>query len=104
MAAQFDLKDEKQTEEYLNTLLTEYQFQCLSEKRADGCQRLGDFYEGFKKDFVKARKVFEPNCNERKDPKSCYRSGIYYFTGKGGAPVDYAKAYDYFTKACDAGH
>ena len=104
LANQFDLKDEKQAKEYLDTLGVEYRFQCYKEKRPDGCHRLGDYMEAFKKDMQKARKVYENNCNEHNYGKSCFKCGIYYHLGRGGAEKSDPKAYEYFEKGCNSDH
>ena len=102
LADSFDLKDPKQAEEYLKTIGTEYGFQCHSEKRPDGCHRLGTFLEAIRKNYPAARKIFEANCEESGHDRSCFRTGIYYLLGRGGAK-DYEKAMKYFDLGCTSG-
>lgn len=65
------------------------------------CHLLGDFFEAVQKDFDKAAKVYEVNCNEYKHGHSCFKIGNYSFTGKGGLKADHEKAQHYFDVGCE---
>lgn len=52
-------------------------FSCL------GCQLLGEYLETVSKDFEGAAKVFQDNCDERKFPRSCLKTGHNKYLGKG---------------------
>lgn len=100
LADAFDLKDENEAKDYLDTLGVEYRFQCYHEKRPDGCHRLGDFLEAFRPDMVKARKVYETNCIENNYGHSCFKAGNYNLIGRGGEK-NYKKALEFFKQGCD---
>ena len=102
LADTFDLKDEEQAKEYLDTLGTEYRFQCYQEKRKDGCHRLGGFLEAFRKDFHKARLVFEKNCDDEYG-HSCFKLGSYHILGR-DVEKSPTESFKYFNKACDLGY
>jgi len=48
VAGLYDLKDEKQAQEYLDRIGIEYRFQCYHENLPEGCHRLADFLEAFR--------------------------------------------------------
>ena len=99
----FDLKDEKQAKEYLDTIGIEYRFQCYKEERPDGCHRLGDFFEAFRKDFAMARSVYDYNCEKHRYGHSCFKLGNYSMSGK-ACDVDMAAALRHHTTGCSAGY
>ena len=96
----YDLKDESQVKEYLDNVSTEYRFQCYQENSPDGCHRLADFLEAFRKETPKARTIYMTNCNENKYGHSCFKAGNYHLLGRGGENnVD--KALEFFIKGCE---
>ncbi len=69
------------------------------------CHLLGDFMEGFKRDFKKAAILYRSTCDDYSFSHSCHKYATYSLTGK-GSPPDYLKAFEYFKKGChleDAG-
>lgn len=48
-----------------------------------GCHRLADFLESIQKDFEKAAKVFQTNCDDNNYAHSCYKFGNYKVLGRG---------------------
>jgi len=103
MAGFFDLKDEKEAQEYLDRVGVEYRFQCYHEGRADGCHRLGDYFEAFKKEYDKARKIYAKNCDENHYGISCFKLGNYSFLGRGCAK-DFLAAFDAYRRGCVFGY
>ena len=99
----FDLRDESQAKEYLDTLGVEYRFQCYKEEKPDGCHRLADFFEAFRQDIPKAKTVYKHNCEQNNFGHSCFKMGNYSMIGKGG-PVDMESAVKYYEKGCSAGY
>lgn len=99
LANMFDLRDEEQAKEYLETVGIEYRFQCYKEKIPDGCHRLADFFEAFKKDLPKARTVYGENCENNKHGHSCFKFGMYNMLGKAG-DIDMASALRHFQLGC----
>jgi len=97
----WNLKDEKDTEEYIKNLGTEYRFGCFSEKKPEVCHLLGDFFEAVKKDWAKAAKIYQVNCEDYNYGHSCYKIGNYTFMGKGEVTQDHTKATHYFDKGCE---
>jgi len=98
----FDLKREEEVKEFLENLGIEYRFACLKEKKPDGCQLLGDFFESVERNFVSAGKVYKDNCDEHRFGKSCFKYGSYLMTGK-GVEQNGGKALEYYSKGCDVG-
>ncbi|KAK8405752.1 hypothetical protein O3P69_001917 [Scylla paramamosain] len=98
----FDMKKEDDVKEFLENLGIEYRFGCFSEKKPESCHLLGDYFEGVKKDFEKAAKVFRSNCDDSSYPKSCYKYANYNFLGK-GCKQNMDEAYSYYLKGCTAG-
>ena len=103
LAAQFDLKDPEQAKEYLDTLGIEYRFQCYHENIPDGCHRLGDFLEAFRKDYEKARTVFRTNCEDNKHGQSCFKLGNYCMVGR-ACDKDVGSALEYYRQGCEYGY
>jgi len=103
MAGFFDLKDEDQAKEYLDRVGVEYRFQCFSEGRADGCHRLGDYFEAFKHEYDKARKIYAKNCDENHYGISCFKLGNYSFLGRACAK-DFIAAFDAYRRGCVYGN
>lgn len=72
--------------------------------KAHSCTREGVFYAfgtwGHKKDYSKAKPLFEKGCNAG-DQDGCKELALLYHYGRGVAK-DQAKALDIYTKACDA--
>uniref|UniRef100_A0A0B7AKJ2 Beta-lactamase n=1 Tax=Arion vulgaris TaxID=1028688 RepID=A0A0B7AKJ2_9EUPU len=99
----YDLTDEVQVKEYLRDIETEYQFQCLHEKQADGCHRLAEFRENIKRDVEAAVPLYKDNCDTRQYPKSCYKYGQSLLKGRGipDNKPDYLSALKYYEKSCD---
>ena len=89
--------------EYLDRIGVEYRFQCYHEKRPDGCHRLADYLESFKRDWSRARSVYNMNCQENKYGPSCFKFGNYNLVGKAVA-ADFAEAYKSFLAGCDFGY
>lgn len=69
------------------------------------CHLLGDYLETIRKDFEKARKVYESNCVDYNHAKSCLKFGNYVFIGKGksGVKGNPAEAMQYYSKGCELG-
>lgn len=63
---------------------------------------LGDYLESVKKDFTKAAKVYQANCDDSAHPRSCFKYANYRFIGK-GIKKDLKDAFAYFKKGCNAG-
>ena len=84
---------------YLHQIYCRIRSSCLS----DGCHRLADFLDAFRKDPEKARVVYEKNCTENKYGQSCYKLGNYSLTQKAG-PMDSEAALKYFILGCDYGY
>lgn len=65
------------------------------------CHLLGDYFEGIKKDFEKAAKVYRSNCDDYGYARSCLKYGNYTFLGKGkSSNGSVAEAYNYYEKGC----
>ncbi|XP_037036849.1 cytochrome c oxidase assembly factor 7 homolog [Bradysia coprophila] len=98
----FDLQKESDVKEYLEKLGIEYRFGCYSEKKAEACHLLGDYFESIKKDFEKASKVYRSNCDDYGYGRSCLKYGNYSFLGKGksGTSGSVSEAYKYYEKGC----
>lgn len=103
LAGLFDLRDEEQAKEYLNRIGIEYRFQCFHENLPEGCHRLADYLDAFKREYEKARTVYETNCHQNRYGQSCFKFGNYSLLGKAGEKSMEA-AYEAFTKGCDYGH
>lgn len=95
-----DLKNEDDVKDYLERLGIEYRFGCYHEKNPKACHLLGDYMESINKDFNKALKIYQTNCNEYLHGHSCHKAGGYYFAGR-GCHRDVDTAYDYWRKGCD---
>jgi len=100
----WNLKEEKDTEEYIKNLGIEYRFGCFSEKKPEVCHLLADFFEAVKQDWSKAAKLYQVNCDDYSYGHSCYKIGNYAFMGKGDVPKDHTKATHYFDKGCEFNH
>ncbi|KAK2170336.1 hypothetical protein LSH36_3g14019 [Paralvinella palmiformis] len=100
LAGAYDLRKEEEVKEYLDNLGTEYRFQCYYEKRPDGCHRLADFLEAFRRDETRARKVFLQNCEENNYGHSCFKYGNYNMMGTAG-PCSFDEAMKFYLKGCD---
>jgi len=96
----WNMKDEKEVAKYLENLGIEYRFGCYHEKKPEVCHLLGDYFEAIKKDWQKAGKLYQVNCDEYNYGHSCYKFGNYTFMGKGSVKVDHAKAAEYYDKGC----
>lgn len=110
MAAFINFEDEEEVRGYLENMHIEYSYQCFKEKDPDGkrhrrepraaapglaaasspsrclagCQRLADYLDAVKKDFVAAGRVLRDNCEAHGHSESCYKLGAYQAIGKGG--------------------
>ena len=102
-ALAFDLRKPEEVKEYMSNLQIEYQFQCYKESLADGCHRLADFFEAFKKDLPKARSIYKHSCDTYRHPLSCYKHANYSLVGKAGVK-DVAVALRDYGHGCDGGH
>ncbi|GAU92700.1 hypothetical protein RvY_04748 [Ramazzottius varieornatus] len=80
------VKSKEEVEDYLQNIGIEYRFQCYSEKRPDGCHRLGDFMESVARDFEKASIVYQQNCDTNNYAHSCFKFGNYKMLGRGCEP------------------
>jgi len=96
----YNLKDEADTQLYIENLGIEYRFGCYHEKKPEVCHLLADFFEAVKKDWEKAGKLYEVNCDQYNYGHSCFKYGNYSFVGKGGAKLDHKKAVEYYDKGC----
>ncbi|OQV14285.1 putative Cytochrome c oxidase assembly factor 7B [Hypsibius exemplaris] len=98
-----DFQNKEEVEEYLQNIGIEYRFQCYSEKRPDGCHRLGDFMEVIKKDYEKAAVVYQHNCDTYSYAHSCFKLGNYKMIGR-GLQSDGEGAFKDHVKACNKGY
>jgi len=98
-----DLKDAEDVKEYVENLGIEYRFGCYHEKDPKACHLLGDYWEGIKKNFDKAYKTYELNCDDHKHGKSCHKVAGYRYYGK-GCQADADLSFDYFVKGCELGY
>jgi len=103
VGAGVDLQDAEQVKEYLNNLGIEYRFGCYHEKNPKSCHLLGDYLESVKKDFAKAFKVYQINCEEYEHGHSCHKAAGYKYIGKACAKSA-DESYNLFRKGCDLGH
>lgn len=128
MSVNFQNQDE--VKDYLQNIGTEYRFGCYSEKNPEcklfvyinikhdariylffllltfaACHLLGDYLETIRKDYEKARIVYQSNCNDYNYPRSCLKYGNYAFIGKGksGVKGNPAEALQYYEKGCGLG-
>uniref|UniRef100_A0A8C4NBP1 Cytochrome c oxidase assembly factor 7 n=1 Tax=Eptatretus burgeri TaxID=7764 RepID=A0A8C4NBP1_EPTBU len=101
MAGLTGLSTEEEAREYLDNVRTEYSFQCYKENDANGCQRLADFLQAVRKDFVGAARVLTWNCQQHGHHESCAKLGAYHLVGRGGVPEDRATAYSLFLGPCE---
>uniref|UniRef100_A0A6M2DMN9 Putative cytochrome c oxidase assembly factor 7 protein rhagoletis zephyria n=1 Tax=Xenopsylla cheopis TaxID=163159 RepID=A0A6M2DMN9_XENCH len=99
----YDLKDEESVKQYIENLGIEYRFGCYHEKKPEVCHLLGDYFEAIKKDFEKAAKVFQTNCDDSGHGKSCFKYGTYTLLGKGARKPNHKEAISYFEKSCKGG-
>ena len=102
-ALAFDLRKPEEVTDYMKNLRIEYQYQCYQEKLGDGCHRLADFYEAFKKDLPEARSIYKHACDAYKYPLSCYKHANYASVGKAGEKNTDKALVDYNT-GCTGGH
>jgi len=98
----FDLKSEEDVKEYVENLGIEYRFGCYNEKKPESCHLLGDYFEGIKKDFERAAKVYKSTCDDYGLAKSCHKYGGYVFLGK-GCKQNPESALQYYQRGCDGG-
>ncbi|KAF1468988.1 Cytochrome c oxidase assembly factor 7, partial [Eudyptula minor novaehollandiae] len=127
MAGFINFEDEEEVRAYLENLHVEYSYQCFKEKDPDGkrlhrdplpggrwepqtphrclagCQRLADYLDAVRKDFVAAARVLRDNCEAHGHSESCYKLGAYQAIGKGGLDPDLKAAYNSFMKSCEKG-
>ena len=103
MAGFFDLKSEEEAKQYVDRVGVEYRFQCFREGRADGCHRLADWFEAFKHEYDKARKIYAKNCDENHYGKSCFKLGNYNFLGR-ACKADFVAAFDAYRRGCAYGN
>lgn len=99
----YEWKTEEEAKEYIDQVGVEYRFQCYSEGRADGCHRLADYFEAFKHEYDKARKIYAMNCNENRYGISCFKLGNYAFLGR-ACKKDVLAAFDAYRRGCECGH
>ncbi|XP_037092236.1 cytochrome c oxidase assembly factor 7 homolog [Pollicipes pollicipes] len=98
----FDLKSEEDVKQYIDNLGIEYRFGCYNEKKPESCHLLADYFEGIKKDFERAAKVYKSTCDDYGLTKSCHKYAGYVFLGK-GCRQDSEEALRYYTRGCDGG-
>lgn len=98
--AAYDFKKKEEVEEYLKNLYIEYQFGCLSEKKAEVCHLLGDYYESIKQNPKEALNLYKKNCDERGYGRSCTKYGDYRVMGT-ECEKDPKEAFKYMQKGCD---
>ena len=67
-----DLRSPEEVKDYLDGLFVEYSYQCLSEKRPDGCHRLANYLENIRKEYKRSTELYKTNCDEYKYPRSCF--------------------------------
>lgn len=63
---------------------------------------MGDFFEGIKKDFERAAKVYKSTCDDYNLASSCHKYAGYLFLGK-GCTQDTKAALGYYTRGCNGG-
>ena len=97
VGAGVDLKDTEEVADYIENLGIEYRFGCYHERDPKACHLLGDYWEGIKKDFAKALRIYTTNCDEYKHGHSCHKVGGYKYVGK-VCTKDPDEAYNYFKK------
>jgi TPR repeat protein len=95
-----DWKDESEVKDYLNNLYIEYSFQCLSEKRADGCHRLANFLENIRSQYTEATELYKRNCDDYKYSRSCLIYSKNATLGR-GCKKNLLESCQYSFKACD---
>jgi len=102
----YDLTDEKETQEYLRDVETEYSFGCYDQKEPDACHRLAEFYESVRKNFLKAGPIYQENCDNTKYPRSCHKFAQWLLSAEKGNPSskeDRDKALHYYERSCELG-
>uniref|UniRef100_A0A1B6DXD8 Cytochrome c oxidase assembly factor 7 n=1 Tax=Clastoptera arizonana TaxID=38151 RepID=A0A1B6DXD8_9HEMI len=99
----FDFKSAEEVQDYLKNLSIEYRFGCYKENNPEACHLLGDYLEAIDKDYKKAVKLFEKNCDSHNFPKSCLKFANFVALGKGIENPDQRKALRYYNKACELG-
>lgn len=97
-----DLRSPEDVKDYLDGLFVEYSYQCMSEKRPDGCHRLANYMENIQKDYKGATDLYKKNCDGYKYPRSCLTYAKNKSLGRGG-PKDLLEACKYSFIACDLG-
>jgi cytochrome c oxidase assembly factor 7 len=95
-----DWKDENEVKDYLNNLYIEYSFQCLSEKKADGCHRLANFLENIRSQYQEATELYKRNCDDYKYPRSCLVYSKNTALGR-GCNKNFLESCRYSFTACD---
>lgn len=78
-----DWRDPNEVKSYLDNLYVEYSFQCISEKRPDGCHRLANFLENVRREFKESTDLYKKNCDEYKYARSCYTYAKNRMLGRG---------------------
>ncbi len=78
-----DLRNPEEVKDYLDGLYVEYSYQCMSEKRPDGCHRLANFLENIRRDYKSATDLYKKNCDESKYARSCFTYSKNVSLGRG---------------------
>ena len=78
-----DWKSPEEVKEYLENLYIEYSFQCMKEKKPDGCHRLANYLENIKYQFKEATELYKKNCDEYRYPRSCLTYSKNKYLGRG---------------------
>lgn len=78
-----DLRSPEEVKEYLDGLFVEYSYQCMSEKRPDGCHRLANYLENIRKDYKGATDLYKKNCDDSKYARSCFTYSKNVSLGRG---------------------
>jgi TPR repeat protein len=71
---------------------------------AGACFAWGEWHAVVRRDFARARDIYERNCAARDNANSCFSLVDLYMKGPGGLSRDVGRAREMAAKACDLGH
>ncbi len=97
-----DWRNPEDVKTYLDNLFVEYNFQCMSEKRPDGCHRLANFFENIRAKYKEATAIYKKNCDDYKYARSCSVYAKNCSLGR-GIKQNLLEACRYSFIACDLG-
>lgn len=95
-------RDPNDVKQYLENLYIEYSFQCMSEKRPDGCHRLANYLENIKGQYKEATDLYKKTCDDFKYPRSCVVYSKNCSLGR-GTKQNLLEACRYSFTSCDLG-